>query len=260
MQGLEGRVALVTGGARGVGVAIARRLLAAGARVVLGDVLEEEGAATAETLGGNARFVRLDVTSESDWSSAVESTLDAHARLDVLVNNAAVLHMGAIERTTAADFQRVMAVNTLGPFLGTRAVLAAMKAQQSGSIVHVGSIDGLMGMNGVTAYSTSKFALRGLTRSSALELGRDGIRVNSVCPAGGNTMMYGPWLEKMVTFREQLDFYTNNRAIPGAVPIEAIADAVLYLASDASGYVTGIDLPVDGGASAGRVIPGFNTL
>jgi 3alpha(or 20beta)-hydroxysteroid dehydrogenase len=260
MQALEGRVAIVTGAARCVGAAIAARLAEAGADVILGDVLSEEGRATAERIGERATFVPLDVTLEADWARTVESTLARHGHIDVLVNDAAILHLGTLEGTSPATFRRVLDVNALGPFLGTRAVVAPMKARGRGSIVHIGSIDGLIAMNGITAYATSKWGLRGLTRASALELGRDGIRVNSVCPAGGNPMMYGPWLESMAGFLEQTRAYTDNRAIPGSVPIEAIAEAVLYLASDASAHVTGIDLPVDGGASAGRFIPGFNTL
>ena len=260
MRELEARVAIVTGAARGVGLVIAERLVAAGARVVLADVLEEEGQAAANKLGAAARFSPLDVTREADWARVVDETLAADQQIDVLVNNAGVLHMGSLENTAPADFQRIMNVNAFGPFLGTRAVLSAMKAQQAGSIVHVSSIDGMLGMNGVTAYATSKWALRGLAKASALELGRDGIRVNSVCPAGGNPVMFGPWFEKMERFRDQVEFYTNNRGIPGTMPLEAIANAVLYLASDASLHVTGIDLPVDGGATAGRYIDGFNTL
>jgi 3alpha(or 20beta)-hydroxysteroid dehydrogenase len=260
MHELEGKVAIVTGAARGVGLAIAERLVDAGARVVLGDVLKGEGETAAEKLGDRALFAELDVTLEADWERVVDETLAGWERIDILVNNAAVLHMGCLENTPPAEFQRVMNVNAFGPFLGTRAVLAAMKAQQRGSIVHIGSIDGMLGMNGVTAYAASKWALRGLAKSSALELGRDGIRVNTVCPAGGNAMMFAPWFEKMAGFRDQTQFYENNRGIPGSVPLAAIANAVLYLASDASVHVTGIDLPVDGGATAGRYIDGFNTL
>lgn len=260
MHELEGQVAIVTGAARGVGFAIAERLVDAGASVVLGDVLKDEGESAAQTLGARARFAKLDVTLEDDWERVVDETLAATERIDILVNNAAVLHMGSLENTPAAVFQRVMNVNTFGPFLGTRAMLAPMKAQQRGSIVHVSSIDGMLGMNGVTAYATSKWALRGLAKSSALELGRDGIRVNTVCPAGGNAKMFEPWFKKMSGFRDQTQFYENNRGIPGSVPLAAIANAVLYLASDASEHVTGIDLPVDGGATAGRYIDGFNTL
>ena len=135
-----------------------------------------------------------------------------------------------------------------------------MKSQGAGSIVNVASIDGLVGMNGVSAYAASKFGLRGMAKSAAVELGRSGIRVNSVCAAGGNPEMYGPWAEKMIEFAEQTQHYTEDRGIPGAVSFDAIANAVLYLASDASAGVTGIDLPVDGGATAGKWIAGFNTL
>ncbi len=148
MQELEARVAIVTGAARGVGLVIAERFVAAGAQVVLADVLEDEGQAAADKLGSCARFSLLDVTREADWARIVDETLAAHEQIDVLVNNAAVLHMGSLENTAPADFQRIMNVNAFGPFLGTRAVLSAMKAQGSGSIVHVSSIDGMLGMNG----------------------------------------------------------------------------------------------------------------
>ena len=135
-----------------------------------------------------------------------------------------------------------------------------MRAQGGGSIVNVGSIDGLIGMNGITAYCTSKWALRGWTKAAALELGRDGIRVNQVCPAGGNVEMYGPWMEKMIPFMDETQAYQEDRGIPGSAPLDVIADAVLFLASDASKSTTGADLPVDGGATAGTFLPGFNTL
>lgn len=124
----------------------------------------------------------------------------------------------------------------------------------------MGSIDSLLGMNGVSAYAASKWALRGLTKCAALELGRDGIRVNSVCPAGGNPAMYGPWMKQLAGFLAETRAYSANRAIPGEAPLDAIAQAVLFFASDVSSHCTGVDLPVDGGAHAGRFIPGFNTL
>ncbi|MCA9504827.1 MAG: SDR family oxidoreductase [Myxococcales bacterium] len=260
MLGLEDRIALVTGAARGVGETIARRLAEAGARVVVADRLEEEGRKVALGLGPNASFVPLDVTVETDWARAVADTLERHGRIDVLVNNAAILHMGSLENTPPDVFRRVLEVNTVGPYLGTRAVLAAMRSQGKGSIVHIASIDGLLGMNGVTAYATSKFGLRGFAKSCALELGRSGIRVNSVCPAGGNPQMYGPWLPKMASMTETLRHYGENRGIPGTVSFDAIAGAVLYLASDLSEHVTGIDLPVDGGATAGKYLDGFSSL
>ncbi len=260
MGALENRIAIVTGAARGVGEAIAATLVREGARVVLTDVLDEQGAKAAAKLGPNARYAHLDVTREADWQHVVDETLAAEGRIDVLVHNAAILHLGTIENTSAETFRRVIDVNAVGPYLGTRAVVPTMKARQKGSIVYVSSIDGLVGMNGVTAYSASKFAVRGLAKSAALELGRSGIRANSVCPAGGNFEMYGPWLPKLAGFADQTAAYNENRGIPGAAPFAAIAEAVLFLASDAASSITGVDLPVDGGATAGKFIAGFNTL
>lgn len=257
---LDNRVALVTGAARGVGETIAATLVREGAQVLLTDVLVEQGRKAAERLGPRARFAELDVTQESAWQRVVAETIRAHGRIDILVHNAGILHLGTIENTSADVFRRLLEVNTVGPFLGTRAVVPQMKAQQKGSIVYVSSIDGLVGMNGVTAYAASKFGVRGLAKSAALELGRSGIRANSVCPAGGNTEMYGPWYAKLGQIQDQTNAYTENRGIPGVVPFSAIAEAVLYLASDASDSVTGIDLPVDGGATAGKFIRGFNEI
>jgi 3alpha(or 20beta)-hydroxysteroid dehydrogenase len=260
MQDLEGRVAIVTGAARGTGAAIARRMVERGATVVLGDVLHERGAQVAKDLGDRASYVEHDVTKEEEWERVVEFAIEGSGRLDVLVNNAAALHIGTLMNTPAEKFRRVLEVNTVGPYLGIRAVVPVMQRQGAGSIVNVGSIDSLIGMNGITSYAASKWGLRGLAKAAALELGRDGIRVNSVCPAGGNVEMYGPWMESMAVFLEETQAYTENRAIPGEVPLEQIADAVCFFASDASLHCAGVDLPVDGGAHAGRFIPGFNTL
>ncbi len=260
MQSLSGKVAIVTGAARGTGAAIARCFVAEGARVVLGDVSREAGEAVAKELGAAAAFEPHDVTRREDWERVVARALADHGRIDALVNNAAILHMGTIERTSEDVLRRVLEVNTVGPYLGIRAVLGPMRKQGGGSIVNVGSIDSLLGMNGISAYATSKWGLRGLTKSAALELGRDGIRVNSVCPAGGNLQMYGPWMKQIVGFIDETRAYSNNRGIPGEAPLEVIAQAVVFFASDASRHCTGVDLPVDGGASAGRFIPGFNTL
>jgi 3alpha(or 20beta)-hydroxysteroid dehydrogenase len=260
MSRLDDRVVIVTGASRGVGATIAKTLATAGAKVVLADVLIEEGEKVAAEIGESASFAALDVTVEEDWSRVVDQTLAKHGRIDALVNNAAILHLGTLENTPPEVFRRVLDVNAVGPYLGTRAVLETMKAQKRGSIVHVSSIDGLVGMNGVSAYATSKFGLRGLAKSSSLELGRSGIRVNAVCPAGGNTEMYGPWFGKLSAIADETEAYNNNRSIPGTVSFESIANAVLYLASDASDGVTGIDLPVDGGATAGKFILGFNDM
>jgi 3alpha(or 20beta)-hydroxysteroid dehydrogenase len=258
MPALEGKVAIVTGAARGTGAAIARRLAADGARVWLGDVLHAEGEKLARELGAAARFEPHDVTRAGDWQRVVAAVLAAHGRVDVLVNNAAVLHLGTLEHTSEDVLRRLLEVNTVGPYLGMRAVLPAMRSQGGGSIVNVGSIDSLLGMNGVSAYAASKWALRGLSKSVAMELGRDGIRVNSVCPAGGNPAMYAPWMKQLAGFLDQTRAYRENRGIPGEAPLDAIAQAVAFFASDASSHCTGVDLPVDGGAHAGRFIPGFN--
>ena len=260
MKDLAQKVAIVTGAARGTGAAIAQRFADHGTHVVLGDILHEEGERVAKEIGALARYVPLDVTEEAQWAAMVAAAAEVTGRVDILVNNAAVLHLGNVSNTSADDMRRLFEVNTLGPFLGLRAVLDRMRAQGGGSIVNVGSVDALIGMNGITAYCASKWGLRGWTKAAALELGRDGIRVNQVCPAGGNVEMYGPWMEKMIPFIDETLAYQEDRGIPGGAPLEAIADAVLYLASDASSGTTGADIPVDGGASAGTFIPGFNTL
>jgi 3alpha(or 20beta)-hydroxysteroid dehydrogenase len=260
MGSLDGKIAIVTGAARGTGAVTARRMLEEGARVVLGDVRHEQGEKVAAALGEAASYVPHDVTDEAQWSGIVQHTLQRHGRVDVLVNNAAILHIGTVERTGPDKLREILEVNTVGPYLGIRAVLAPMRQQGGGSIVMVNSIDGILGMNGVASYAASKWGLRGLAKSVGIELGRDGIRVNSVCPAGGNPEMFAPWFEQMVPFLDETRAYSANRGIPGEAPLECIADAVIFLASDASRHCTGVDLPVDGGAHAGRFIPGFNTL
>jgi len=224
------------------------------------EVLLRALVANAERLGERATYVSHDVTQADQWQRVVEVALEQSGRVDVLVNNAAVLHLGTIANTSGDVLRRLFEVNTLGPYLGIRAVLEPMRQQGAGSIVNVGSVDGLIGMNGITSYCTSKWGLRGLGKSAALELGRDGIRVNSVCPAGGNVEMYGPWMEQLVGFLDETRAYSDNRGIPGEAPLEVIAEAVAFLASDVSRHCTGVDLPVDGGAHAGRFIPGFNTF
>jgi 3alpha(or 20beta)-hydroxysteroid dehydrogenase len=260
MERLAGKIALITGAARGTGEAIARRFVAEGARVWLGDVLDERGEKVAAELGDAASYVSHDVTSEAQWQRIVGRALDAHGRIDILVNNAAVLHIGRIENTPAEVVRRVLEVNTLGPFLGLRAVVGPMRAQGGGAIVMVGSIDSLLGMNGISAYAASKWGLRGLAKAAALELGRDGIRVNSVCPSGGSAEMYAPWAKQLGSAAEDLAAYLSHRAIPGGVPLEEIAAAVVFLASDEARHCAGLDLAVDGGAHAGRFLPALNAI
>lgn len=257
---LHDKVAMVTGAARGVGSVIAAKIIQSGGRVILADVLDSEGSEVARELGASARFLHLDVTDETQWHSVVGKVVEDFGQIDLLVNNAAILHLGTFESTSAETFRRVLDVNTTGPFLGTRTVRPYMVQEGGGAIVNVGSIDGVIGMNGLSAYVSSKFGLRGLTKAAALELGRDGIRVNYVASGSGNPQMYEPWMQKILPFLDETMAYQNDRAIPGGPPPEAIADAVVFLASDAAASVTGIELPVDNGASAGHFIAGFNRL
>jgi 3alpha(or 20beta)-hydroxysteroid dehydrogenase len=260
MARLEGKVAIVTGAARGTGEATARLFVEDAARVVLADVLDDAGEAVAKSLGGAARYQHLDVTAEDDWARAVERTLAEHGRVDVLVNNAAVLHMAAIDETRLADYERVVRVNQTGTFLGIRAVAPVMKRQRSGSIVNVSSIDGLQGHNGAIAYCASKWAVRGMTRVAALELGRFGVRVNCVCPAGGGPEMIRPYLPEGVDVELVASFDVRRLASQKGRTIQDrigdVARMIAFLASDDAASCTGADFPVESGNTAGAITKG----
>jgi 3alpha(or 20beta)-hydroxysteroid dehydrogenase len=233
---LSDKVAVITGGARGQGAAEAELFAAEGATVVITDVLTEEGERTAGELGGD--FVEHDVSSEGDWASVVSGVVDRHGRLDVLVNNAGILHGGRLVNTRTEDWDRVIAINQTGVFFGMRAVAPVMTEQGGGSIVNISSVAGLEGPFGSMAYTASKFAVRGMTKVAAKELGPSGVRVNSVHPGLIDTAMTAEFpKEKML------------RAVPigrEAEPSE-VAAVVLFLASDESGYCTGQEFVVDGG-------------
>jgi 3alpha(or 20beta)-hydroxysteroid dehydrogenase len=252
---VEGKVAIVTGAARGTGEQTARLLAAEGARVVLCDVQDALGSAVAKDIGSAAAYAHLDVTSEADWAAVVEDTLREHGRIDVLVNNAAVLHMQPLETTTLADFERVVRVNQVGPFLGMRAVARPMCAAGRGSIVNVSSIDGMTTKSHLVAYSGTKWALRGMTRVAAVELGKHGVRVNAVCPEAGSSAMFGPYVPKGVdpelaaSFSQKILKTQMKR--PLAEKILDVARMIVFLASDESGSCTGTDFLVDGGNLAG---------
>jgi 3alpha(or 20beta)-hydroxysteroid dehydrogenase len=255
---LAGKVALVTGAARGTGAAIARIFCAAGARVTLADVLDERGAETAKSIGEPARYRHLDVRSASDWKRVVAEIRADEGRLDVLVNNAAVLVIGALDSTTPADFLRMVEVNQLGPFLGIQAVAPVMRAQGGGSIVNIASTDGLKGMNGVTGYASTKWALRGITKSAAMELGRDRIRVNAICPEAGGTEIHGsafpPGFDRERAAHANLTKVLKLPASDGwQARIDDVARMALFLASDESASCTGGDYLVDAGTTAGWV-------
>ena len=240
---LTGKVALITGAARGMGEAEARLFAALGARVVLTDVREAEGGATAASLGAAARFVRHDVTDEASWNAAVAAAVDGFGRLDVLVNNAAVYSTSPIEDEDPARLDTLLRVNLVGPFLGIRAAAPALRASGGGSVVNISSQAGLQGIWGHGAYGAAKWGLRGLTKTAALELGPDGIRVNSVHPGAIATAMTA-----------HLGTTSHPAAPLGRVgEPEEVARLVAFLASDDSSYLSGAELAVDGGASAGRM-------
>jgi len=250
MSRLKDKVALITGAARGTGAATARRFAAEGASVLLVDVLDDLGREAAAAIGGATAYQRLDVTRESDWKAAVSFAESRFGKLDVLVNNAAILHLAAIETSKLEDWNRVIAVNQTGPFLGIRAVIPAMRRAGGGSIVNISSLDGLVGLDLFSAYASTKWALRGLSRCAALELGQHGIRVNTVCPAGGSDEMSAPFRPP----GSDPVAYVAKRAIPRRATLDEIASMIVFLASDESSFCTGADFPVDGGATAGTVL------
>ena len=263
---LEGKVAIVTGAAQGTGEAIARRFVAEGAKVVLGDVRVEQGRAVARALGADATFVELDVGDEDGWSRVAADTEREYGGIDVLVNNACVLVMTPLDQTTLADYERVVRVNQTGAFLGIRAVVPAMKRRGGGSIVNIGSTDGVFpGDQGLMAYGASKWALRGMTKIAAVELGRYGIRVNIVNPDAGNPMIGRPLIpvevmsdERLIEVGDKMAYRILRRLRPDRRRIDEIVPMVLLLASEDGSACTGGDYPVDGGYSAGMV--GFADL
>ena len=260
MGRLDDRVALVTGAARGTGEAIARLFAREGARVILCDVNEELGAKVAAELGDAAAFRRLDVGVESEWESAVADALSRFGQLDALVNNAALLHLSALEETDVADFERLVRVNQIGPFLGMKAVTATMREAGRGSIVNIASVDGLQGKNGAAVYASTKWALRGLTKVAALELGRYGIRVNAVCPEAGSAEMIAPYVPAGVDMEKVFAMYQTRLATQKgrtvAERLEDVARMVCFLASDESASCTGADFVVDSGNTAGTIVKG----
>jgi 3alpha(or 20beta)-hydroxysteroid dehydrogenase len=253
MGRLDGKVALITGGARGMGKSHARHFVAEGARVVIGDVLDERGEAVAAKLGAHAcRYTHHDVTSEQDWARAVATAVTDFGRLDVLVNNAGVLRRSRIADMPLAEFRAVLDVNVVGCWLGIKHVIAPMTAAGGGSIVNISSIEGMTGAAGLSAYSASKFAVRGVTKAAAQELGQFGIRVNSVHPGGVLTPMTIAAAEGF-TDVDPVAFLKTMPLPRLAEPIE-ISRLVAFLASDESSYSTGAEFVADGGILSG---PGY---
>ncbi|MCH8282432.1 MAG: glucose 1-dehydrogenase [Chloroflexi bacterium] len=248
-QRVDGKVAVVTGGAGGIGAATARLLAREGAAVVIGDLLEEQGRAVEAQIaeaGGHALFVPMDVTSENDWRRAIQAAVAAYGKLDILVNNAGISGRNTVEETSVELWDRVMAVNAKGVFLGTKLAIPEMRKAGGGSIINVSSIWGLVGSDSSTAYHSAKGAVRIFTKAAAVQYAKEGIRVNSVHPG---------FVDSPMTI--------GYHALPGvretrvaATPLgrmgtpEDIASGILYLASDESSFVTGSELVIDGGMTA----------
>lgn len=241
---LTGRVALISGAASGMGASHARAFIAEGASVMIGDIADTAGEELATALGDRAAYIHLDVTSSKDWDAAVAETVRRFGKLDVLVNNAGILDGGPIGEYSEKQWQNVLSINLTGPFLGLTAARDALVAAAPAAVVNISSAAGIQGVPGVHAYTASKFGVRGLTKSAALELAPHGVRVNSVHPGGILTPMLG------ATGEVTLDRGANTLARLG-LP-EEVTPLVVFLASTESSYCNGAEYVVDGGMTAGR--------
>ncbi|MBO2446775.1 glucose 1-dehydrogenase [Actinomadura barringtoniae] len=250
MGKLDGKVALITGGARGMGKSHVRRFVEEGAKVVFGDVLDEEGAKLAADLGDAVRFVHMDVTSPDDWRTAVDTAVETYDALHVLVNNAGIMRHKKIEDMELEEFKLVLEVNLVGQWLGVKSVTEAMKAAGGGSIVNVSSTEGFIGASGLAAYSASKFGVRGLTKAAARELGAYGIRVNSIHPGGVLTSM-SMQDDVIEATAANADLFMKALPLGRLGKTKEVSGLVVYLASDDSSYCSGSEVLVDGGMLTG---------
>ena len=236
MGRVDDKVAIITGGAQGMGAADARMLVAEGAKVVIADILDEPGQALADELGDAARYVHLDVSDEEQWQAAVDAAVTAFGKVNVLVNNAGIVQVAPLKSLDVDKWNRVLAVNLTGAMLGIKAVLGSMTEAGGGSIINVSSIEGMRGASWVHSYVASKWGLRGLTKSAALELASDNIRVNSLHPGFIRTPMTKHFPDDVVG---------TPLGRPGKP--EEVATFVVFLASDESSFSTGSEFVVDGG-------------
>ncbi len=247
---LENKVAFISGGARGMGASEAMIFAQEGAKVVIGDVLEDDGRQTEAAIneiGGECLFVRLDVTSEDSWADAIAATIARFGKLDVLVNNAGIVARGTLDTATVEEWDRVMDVNAKGVFLGTKAAIPEMRNAGGGSIVNISSMSGIVGQTNIQpVYNASKGAVRIFTKSAAVQYAKEGIRVNSVHPGSIDTPMAG---ERLTDPDLQREAEGRNPMGRTARP-EEVAYGVLFLASDESSFMTGSELVIDGGATA----------
>ncbi|WP_327297023.1 MULTISPECIES: glucose 1-dehydrogenase [unclassified Streptomyces] len=256
MGKLDGRVFVITGAARGQGEQEARLFVAEGAKVLLGDVLDEQGSALAKELGESAAYVRLDVTQEADWNAAVEAAKETFGKIDGLVNNAGILRFNELVTTPLDEFQQVVQVNQVGAFLGIRTVAPEIGAAGGGTIVNTASYTALTGMAFVGSYAATKAAIVGLTRVAAMELAAKGIRVNAMCPGAIDTPMSNP-----AQLDPDADPAESSAALDELyrklVPLgrvgrpEEVARLALFLSGEDSSYITGQPFVIDGGWLAG---------
>jgi len=254
MGRLDGKVALITGGARGMGKSHARHFVAEGAKVVIGDLLDDKGEQLAAELGAeNCRYLHHDVTSEADWAAAVAATTETFGKLTVLVNNAGILKNKKIADMSLDEFRQVIEVNLIGEWLGIKSVIDPMTNAGGGSIINVSSVEGFTGAAGMSAYSASKFGVRGITRSAAQELGKHGIRVNSIHPGGVMTTMTATAFETFTEVSDGAGFMSRMPIARFAKSAE-VSPLVVFLASDESSYCTGSEFVIDGGMLSG---PGY---
>jgi 3alpha(or 20beta)-hydroxysteroid dehydrogenase len=251
MGRLEGKVAVVTGAARGQGEATARLFAKEGAKVALVDLLQDDVTWIAKDIGPSALAVGMDISSEDAWKNLSELLIEKWGRVDILINNAAVVHAADLLNLKRSDFERVLGINVIGSWLGIRTLAPLMIAQGNGSIVNIGSTASVMGMNGLGAYQTSKFALRGLTKTAAMELGFRGVRVNSLFPGGIDSPMAGV---SDKTKEEKNRAFVGN-PIPRIGEPEEVAYTSLFLASDEASYLCVAEILVDGGAALGKYYP-----
>lgn len=251
MGRLDGRIAIITGAARGQGQVTAEMFAAEGARIVVADVLEDEARAVAALLGTQGLYQRLDVASEDDWTSVVAAAGQKWGAADILINNAGIVLADTITGTSLADWNRVLGINLTGAWLGIRAVAPGMIGKGRGSIVNICSMAGLIGMHGLAAYQASKWGLRGLTKATAMELGHRGIRANAVFPGGVNTIMGNVANETA----EEVSRHFRHQPIQRIGEPEEVARVTLFLTSDEASYVQGAEITVDGGRTLGSYDP-----
>ena len=247
---LEGKVALISGGARGQGAAEAKLFAGEGAKVVFGDILDDLGKqveAEIHEVGGEALYIHLDVTNAADWGSAVEAAVSRYGRLDVLVNNAGITIRKNVEDTTEEDWDRIMAINAKGVFLGTKQAIPAMRESGGGSIVNISSTAGLVGSPySGASYAATKGAVRLFTKATAIQYAKESIRCNSVHPG----LLETPMNQDMLADAAHREERTRRIPLGRVGTAEDVAYGVLYLASDESSFVTGSELVIDGGATA----------